>query len=168
VHEAVAVDPATYVTLWRFLLGIDLTRTARYSHGAVDEPLVHLVAEPNRLAGRLTDGLWVRLVDVGAALAARRYARPVDVVIEVTDPLLHENAGRWRLTGDPDGAACAPTDAPADLACGILDLGSAYLGGPSLAALAAAGRVRERRPGSLAAASLAFGWHRAPAGIEVF
>lgn len=168
VSELMAVDPASYTALWRFLLSIDLTRVARYDFAAVDEPLLSLVAEPGRLGARLGDALWVRIVDVESALAARRYATPVDVVFEVTDPLLPDNAGRWRLTGDGEGAACAPTGAPADLACDVRDLGSAYLGGQSLVSLAAAGRMRELRPGALLAASRAFGWHRAPAALEVF
>jgi predicted acetyltransferase len=168
VNEIMALDPASYTALWRFLLGIDLARVARYGMARTDEPLLHLISETNRLGPRLYDGLWVRLVDVEASLAARRYAAGVDVVFEVTDPLLPENAGRWRLTGDRDGAACAPTEAPADLACDIRELGSAYLGGTSLTALAAAGRLRELRPGALLPASAAFGWHRAPGAIEVF
>ena len=55
-----------------------------------------------------------------------------------------------------------------DLACDIRALGAAYLGGTSLDALATAGRVREVRPGTLATASIAFGWHRVPSAIEVF
>jgi predicted acetyltransferase len=168
VGEVVAADPASYTALWRFLLSIDLTRTARYWFGSLDEPLLHLVAEVSRLGPRMFGALWVRLTDVGAALAGRRYAAPVDVVIEVTDPLLPENAGRWRLTGDRDGAACAPTTAPPDLACDVRELGAAYLGGTSLGQLAATGRIRELRPGALLPASAAFGWHRAPGGIEVF
>jgi predicted acetyltransferase len=168
IDAVMAVDPAAYATLWGFLLSIDLVRTARFSFAAVDEPLWHLVAEPGRLGAQLAHALWVRLVDVEAALAARRYAAPVDVVIEVHDALLPENSGRWRLTGDQDGAACAPTGAEADLACDVRDLGAAYLGGTSLASLAAAGRVRELRAGSLLPASAAFGWHKAPSGIEVF
>jgi predicted acetyltransferase len=168
VTEVVAADPASYTALWRFLLSIDLIRTVRYWCASMDEPLLHLVAEVARLDPRMFAGLWVRLTDVGAALAGRRYAAPVDVVIEVTDALLPENAGRWRLTGDLDGAACAPTTAPADLACDVRELGAAYLGGTSLGHLAAAGRLRELRPGALLAAGAAFGWHRAPSAIEVF
>src|SRR5690606_3971888 len=111
---------------------------------------------------RLADALWVRVVDVPAALSARRYVAPVDVVLEVTDDLLPGNAGRWRLVADASGVArCTRTEAPADLACDVAALGAAYLGGASLGALGAAGRVVERRPGALAAASVAFGWHRA-------
>jgi predicted acetyltransferase len=168
VTEVAATNPAAYASLWGFLLGIDLTRVARYRFAAVDEPLLHLVREPRALGARLVDALWVRVVDVGAALAARRYAVEVDLVIDVTDPLLSENTGRWRLTGDASTASCARTNAAADLSCTVTDLGAVYLGGPSWAALGAAGRVREHRAGALAAASAAFGWHRAPQGMEVF
>jgi predicted acetyltransferase len=168
IDAAMAIDPSAYAALWEFLLNIDLTRTATYRYAAVDEPLLHLVADPGRLGAQVTHALWVRLIDLEAALAARRYAATVDVVIEVHDALLPENSGRWRLTGDQDGAACAPTGAAADLVCDVRDLGAAYLGGTSLAALAAAGRVRELRPGALLAASAAFGWHRAPSSIEIF
>jgi predicted acetyltransferase len=168
VVELVADGPATYAALWEFLLGLDLTRTARYHHAAVDEPLLHLAQEARALGAHLVDALWVRVVEVGAALSARRYAAPVDVVLEVTDPILTGNCGRWRLAGDAETASCTPTGAPADLACTVTDLGAVYLGGPTWSALAAAGRVREHRPGALAAATTAFGWHRAPQAIEVF
>jgi predicted acetyltransferase len=168
VREVMAADPATYAALWRLLLSIDLTRKAAFSFATLDEPLTYMVDEPRHLGARLLDGLWVRVVDVPAALASRRYAVDVDVVLDVTDALLPRNTGRWRLTGGPGGATCTATGDPADLACTALELGSAYLGGPSLAALAAAGRVGELTPGALGAASAAFGWHRLPAAIEVF
>jgi predicted acetyltransferase len=168
VREVVAADPAAYAALWRFLLTIDLARTATAGFLALDDPLPHLVDEPRRLGTRVQDGLWVRIVDLPAALAARRYATDVDVVLDVTDPYLPANTGRWRLTGGPDGAACARTGARADLSCTALELGAAYLGGPTLTSLAAAGRVRELRPGALARASTAFGWHRMPNPTEVF
>jgi predicted acetyltransferase len=165
IEEVVADDPATYASLWRFLLGIDLARSATYSFAAVDEPLHYLVDEPRRLGGALLDSLWVRLVDLPAALEARRYAAPVDVVLQVTDPLLEANSGRWRLTGGPEKAACTRTTDAADLACTITELGAAYLGGTSLGALAAAGRI-EQFTGNLPSA--AFGWDRLPSPTEVF
>ncbi|RSM51634.1 GNAT family N-acetyltransferase [Actinoplanes sp. ATCC 53533] len=169
VREVVADDPVAYAALWNFLLTIDLARSATVSFAAVDEPLQYLVDEPRRLGSALSDGLWIRITDLPKALAARSYAAPVDVVLEVTDPLLEQNTGRWRLTAGPDGGAtCRPTTDPADLACTVLELGSAYLGATSLAALAAAGTVRELTPGTLRRASVAFGWHRMPNPTEVF
>ncbi|MDI6102059.1 GNAT family N-acetyltransferase [Actinoplanes sp. NEAU-A12] len=165
VREVAATDPETYLTLWRFLLGIDLSRSVTMRLGSVEEPLLHLVDEPRRLGPSFVDGLWVRLIDVPAALAARRYATAVDVVIEVTDPILTQNSGRWRLTGGPEGATCTATTDPADLACSVTDLGAAYLGGTSLAALAAAGRVRQLTAND---PSIAFRWHRLPSPTEVY
>ncbi|WP_320069305.1 GNAT family N-acetyltransferase [Micromonospora sp. RTGN7] len=167
VEEMVAATPVARLALWRLLVSLDLVRRLSY-RGPVDEPLLFLVDEPRRLEARLADALWVRVVDVPAALAARRYAAAVDLVVEVTDDLLPENAGRWRLTGGPDGARCVPTDRPADLACDVRALGELYLGGTGLTALADAGRVDERRPGALAAAGPAFTWHRAPSGMGEF
>ncbi|BCB84614.1 GNAT family N-acetyltransferase [Phytohabitans suffuscus] len=168
VSEIAAADSVAYAALWRFLLGIDLARKVTYGFAAVDDPLLYLASDPRQLDTHFSDGLWVRVVDLPAALAARRYASDVDVVVEVLDPLLPENAGRWRVAGGPGGATCERTTAEADLACDVADLGAAYLGGTSLAALAAAGRVRELRPGTLHPASTAFGWYRKPTAPEVF
>jgi predicted acetyltransferase len=168
VTEIAAADEVAYAALWRFLLGIDLARRVTYGFAAVDDPLLHLASDPRQLNTHFSDGLWVRVVDLPAALAARRYASEVDLVLEVIDPLFEENSGRWRLVGGPGGATCERTTAPADLACDIVEVGAAYLGGTSLAALARAGRVRELRPGTLHPASTAFGWHRLPAAPEVF
>ena len=151
--------------LWQFLFGIDLTRRVVHHYAAVDEPLQYLVNEPRMLRRTYTDSLWVRIVDLPAALEARSYQAPVDVVFEIDDPLLPDNAGRWRLTGGQDKATCVRTDDPADFACSITELGAAYLGGTSLAALAAAGRIR-RLTANLP--TTAFAAELLPHPIEVF
>jgi predicted acetyltransferase len=106
VRDVVATTPAAYARLWRYLLDLDLMKHVRIGSAAPDEPLLHLLAEPRAAKGQLKDNIWVRLVDVPAALAARCYAAPVDVVLEVVDEFCPWNAGRWRLTGGPDGATC--------------------------------------------------------------
>ena len=52
---------------------------------------------------KVNDGVWVRLIDIEAALSARSYTGDGEIVLEVEDPFLPENAGRYRV--DPDGAA---------------------------------------------------------------
>ncbi len=168
VREMVADAADALRELWRFLLGVDLTRTVSYPFGSVDDPLLHLVEEPRRLAGALADALWVRVADLPTALAGRRYRVPVDVVLSVRDDLLPENAGLWRLSGDNSGATCASTSAEPDMSLDVRDLGAAYLGGTRLAALAAAARIREHRRGALAAADAAFSWHEPPSAVEMF
>lgn len=155
VRETGALDPAAYAAVWRYLLNIDLTVEVE-TRLPVDDPLLHLLADPRRARPQVKDGLFVRLVDVGRALAERRYACDVDVVLDVADPACPWNERRWRLVGGPDGASCEPTDDPADLALSARELGAAHLGGVSLRTLGQAGRVSELRPGRLTAASRAF------------
>ncbi|MCX4433858.1 MULTISPECIES: GNAT family N-acetyltransferase [Streptomyces] len=157
-----ALDPASHAALWRFLFEIDLTSTLHARGRPVDEAWQHMVSDIRRCAVRMRDALHVRLVDVGAALEARTYQAPVDVVFEVEDVFCPWNEGRWRLTGDAKGATCVRTSDAADLALSVRELGAAYLGGVSLASLAAAGRVRELRQGALAEASVGFSSAVAP------
>ncbi|HEY9368527.1 GNAT family N-acetyltransferase [Streptomyces sp.] len=162
VKDVGALDPAAAGALWRFLCSIDLTSSVRIHSRPVDDAWQHLVSDIRRCEPTLRDVLHVRLVDVGAALAARAYQAPVDVVLEVADAFCPWNAGRWRLTGDATGATCVRTEEAADLALSVRELGAVYLGGVSLASLAAAGRVRELRAGASTEASVAFGWPVAP------
>ncbi|MER5574408.1 GNAT family N-acetyltransferase [Streptomyces massasporeus] len=157
VEELAGLDPTADAALWRFLFGIDLTSKVTVRSRPVDDAWQYLVTDPRRCHPRVRDSLYVRPVEVGAALAARTYQTPVDVVFEVEDAFCPWNAGRWRLSGDAKGASCERTSDAADVALSVRELGAAYLGGVSLGALGAAGRVRELRPGALAEASLAFG-----------
>jgi len=172
VSELMAADPTAYSAIWNDLLTRDLVREVRARVRPADEPLLYLLADPRRARPLLLDGLWIRLVSVGQALTQRRYACAVDVVIEVTDDLFADNAGRWRLRAQgsvgaagaaaPAPASCERTSAPADLALPVQALGAAYLGGTRLSALAGAGLVSEMRPGALAALSAAMSWDPAP------
>jgi predicted acetyltransferase len=164
VREAVSADAAATAALWHDLLTRDLVSQVVARLRPVDEPLLHMLADRRRARPQLSDGLWVRLTDVPAALTQRRYASPADVVIDVSDDLLPGNAGRWRLScGGPDGkASCERTNAPADLELPVAVLGAAYLGGTRLGVLAAAGLVTERSSGALARLSAAMSADPAP------
>jgi predicted acetyltransferase len=162
VEEVRAATPTAYAALWRYLLGHDLVRTVEAPDAPPDDPLQHLLADPRAWHARPVDALWVRLVDVGAALSARRYPAPLDMVLEVRDRFCDWNDGRWHLWGHPAGAFCDRTDRDPDLVLDIEALSSAYLGGVSLAALQGAGRVTEISPGAVTQASTAFRWPVAP------
>ncbi|WP_211279049.1 GNAT family N-acetyltransferase [Streptomyces longwoodensis] len=162
LKDLAGMDPAARAALWRFLFDLDLTSSLKTRGRPVDEDWQHLVSDVRRCGMQVRDALHVRPVDVGAALQARTYQAPVDVVLEVADDFCPWNAGRWRLSGDAKGASCDRTTDAADLALSARELGAAYLGGVSLASLAAAGRVRELRGGALAEASVGFGSAVAP------
>src|SRR5438067_3258250 len=159
IGELMATDAAASATLWTDLLTRDLIGEVVARQRPVDEPLLEMLADRRRARPQLSDGLWVRLVDVPAALRQRRYSSAADVVIEVTDELLPANAGRWRLqcAGPADGgtASCEPTRAAADIVLPVAALGAGYLGGTRLSALAAAGLVAERKHGAVARLSAA-------------
>jgi predicted acetyltransferase len=127
-----------------------------------DSPLVSMLEDLPSAKPTLQDGIYLRLVDVDRALAARSYAAPVDVVLDVVDEFCPWNAGRWRLSGDENGAVCARTADPADLALDVRELGSIYLGGFTLRGLAFGGLVREQTPGAVRAVSRAFASDVAP------
>jgi predicted acetyltransferase len=158
VEEVRAASTPAYAALWRLLLSVDLVRNLRAPLLSPEDPLVHLLDDARALHRRPVDALWLRLVDVDRALAARRYPAPIDLVLEVRDEFCPWNAGRWRLSGHPAGAYCGRTDLAPDLVLGIQELSAAYLGGVSLAPLQAAGRVTEVSPGAVTLAATAFGW----------
>jgi len=110
------------------------------------------------------DGTWVRLIDVEAALGARSYAADAQVVVELTDTFLPENAGRWLL-----GAGGAErTSAAAELALDVTGLGSVYLGGFSFADLVRASRAAELVPGAVERADALFVTQVQPWCAEIF
>jgi predicted acetyltransferase len=182
IRETMATDPAATAALWADLLSRDLTSEFTAGMQPVDDPVLHMLADPRRARLHIGDGLWVRLVDLPRALAQRRYACPVDVVIEVNDPLLAGNQGTWRLRTEATGgagadsgrsgmglpAACEPDSGPADLTLDVSALGAAYLGGTRLGPLAGAGLVTEHRRGALAALSAAMSWDPAPWCPQIF
>jgi predicted acetyltransferase len=168
VRELVARDPAALRALWGRLLDLDLTARVETWDQPLDDPLVHLLVDVRAALPRLSDGLWLRVVDVPGALAGRRYAREVDAVLEIGDALCPWNAGRWRLKGGPDGASCSPTRDAADLRLDVRELGAAYLGGESLTALATAGLVTATGPEVLQPLAAAFGWPVAPYNSWMF
>jgi predicted acetyltransferase len=151
-----AADPASHVALWEFLLDQDLMSETTYGRLPSDDPLLSLLLDPRSARPTVKDGLWVRLVDVPRALAARTYEGEVDVVLGVRDEFCPWNAGAWRLAGGPAGATCERTDQVPDLVLDVQELGGVYLGRPSLTRLAAAGLVEEYTKAALATTSRAF------------
>ena len=168
VSELLAASPAAGVALWRYLFGIDLVAKVSAFNRPPDDTLEWLITDPRALRRRFNDALWVRLVDVGAALRARAWSSPVSIVVGIVDPLCPWNEGAWSIEGGPDGADVGRGSGPADLVMSAGTLASAYLGGHRLVTLARAGLVEERSPGSVRALDLALSWERAPWTVAMF
>ena len=165
VLEAIGDSAVATREIWRYLLGIDWVEEIHCDLLPVDHPLLLLVQRPNRLAWKVFDGLWVRLVDVGAALEARGYASDGRVTLEVvSDPHFADNTGTWTI----DGGAVRRSARRPDVRLDVQALAAAYLGGFSFARLAAAGRVEEAARGGLARADALFRVDAAPYCAEIF
>jgi predicted acetyltransferase len=161
--EATSTD--AYTALWMLLADLDLTKRVVAAKRPVDEPLRWQLADTRALrVSRTADDLWIRLVDVGGALAARTYLAAGSLVLEVTDAFCPWNTGRWLLDGGPEGASCSratPGTAP-ELALDAATLGSLYLGGTAPGPLARAGLIRELVPGALNRATAMLAQPQAP------
>ncbi len=164
VLEALGATPEALRDLWAYLIAIDWKATVKSWLVPLGHPLFLLLAAPRRLRFRMGDCLWVRVVDVGAALSARRYSEDGAVVLDVVDDFCPWNEGRWKV----EGGAAERTDDAADLRVPAHALGSAYMGGVSFAELGRAGRVEELKPGGVARADALFRWDRHPWCPEIF
>jgi len=163
VIEIQAVDGEAEAAMWTYLFGIDLVGTVTAGERPVDDPLRWRLPDPRRLRVRqLRDHLWVRVVDVAVALAARTYGADDALVLELVDGFRPDNSGCWLVDGGPQGASCTRTDQPADLTLSAADLGAIYLGGVPASTLAAAGRVHELTAGAVARADRFFLVHPSP------
>jgi predicted acetyltransferase len=164
VVEAVGANAQATAEIWRFLLDSDWAETITASLLPPDHPLFLLLANQRRARYTVIDGLWVRVVDVEAALSGRAYAGEGGVVLEVRDELCPWNEGRWSV----EAGSVFRTDAAADLALDASALGAAYLGGVSFRELVGALRVEELSSGGAARADALFAWRPLPWCPEIF
>ncbi len=165
VDELAARTPQALVALWRQLLSMDLVATVIATNRPSSDRLPELLADRRRaIQTDNQDAHWLRVLDVPAALTARRFSAPVDVVVDVTDPL-GLATGRWRVlaadVGDgTNGWAVEVTesDADPDVVMDVGPLSAAYLGQTPLLHLQDVGRVTEHSPGAVRRLGAALAW----------
>ena len=162
VNELMAVTSEANTALWRFCFDVDRMSTTEGLRRPVDDPLPWLLADPRRLQRSTRDGVWVRMVDVVAALNLRRYMHSDQLVIEVQDDLCPWNAGQFKLEGSPVGGECRPSDSSPDLSINVSNLASAYMGAVSFSTLSMAGLVDEKTRGALLRADRMFAAQYSP------
>ena len=163
VSEASGTSPRALAAIWRYLLAIDWVSRIDAYWLPLDHPLFHWIREPRRMRFSVLEALWVRLVDVGAALSTRGL-REGEVVLDVRDEFCPWNQARWRVA---NGSA-ERTTAPADLQLDVTGLGSVYLGGFTFEELRWGGRLEELKPGAVERADELFRTGRLPWCPELF
>jgi predicted acetyltransferase len=161
-----AASDAADGDLWAYLSGIDLIDEIALAHRPVDEPARWLLTDGRSLVLEdRTDFLWLRLLDVPAALTARRYAIAGELVLDVRDDAPAADidvSGRYALRADDHTVECAPTDRPADVELTQRALASIYLGGVRPAELVRSGALTELTPGALERTRLMFSTRQPP------
>ncbi len=126
VRDWQAHTPAAARRLWTLLADhSSLGESARWFGPAVDPMVAHLSEQ----AASITAGQrWmIRVLDVPPALEARGYAADGELHLEVHDPLLDENAGRWVLQV-ADGRARVERGGRGSLRADIRGLAPLYTG----------------------------------------
>jgi predicted acetyltransferase len=153
VLEAFGVDAAATLEVWRVLLGTDWVDEIESWSLPADHPLVLGLVRVNDARLTVFDGLWLRLLDVPAALAARSYAGSGQAAIEVvSDPHFPDNVGTWTVAaGEVSRGRRRP-----DVRLPVAALGAAYLGGFSFRQLAQVGMAEEAARGGLERADALF------------
>jgi predicted acetyltransferase len=155
--------------LLQYLAEIDLTRSITTWARPIDDPWPFRLADHRRYRVQLVhDHLYVRLLDVPAALSARTYESPGSLTLAVDDPFRPAAGGRFRLEVTDEGKATCeqlgtdPDGGPADLRLGAAALASLYLGDVAPSLLAAAGRLAAADAAVLARADRIFPTARKP------
>lgn len=163
VVDLVAATRTAYLELWQYLGAIDLVERVSWDEAPVDDPLPWALTDPRCVdASDARDMLWLRILDVEKALAARRYSADGSLVLRVTDSLGFA-AGTFVLTVSGGEATVTPSpDAEPDLSLDVAHLGSLYLGAVCPVTLLSAGRITEHTPGAALTARLMLAVERAP------
>ena len=161
VEELFAVTDAAHTELWRVLTGLDLVPSLTASI-PVDDPLraklTDLRAAP--VTGR-ADKMWVSILDVPAALAARQYSADLDMVLEVTDGY-RQRAGVYDVSIRGGGAIIAPSTSKPTVRMDVSVLSSLFLGGVAPSLFAHADRLWTDSEQTLRALTQAFAVEKAP------
>ncbi|WP_420365219.1 GNAT family N-acetyltransferase [Curtobacterium sp. L3-7] len=144
-----ATDEA-YLSLWEFLLSIDLNDVVKYNRSRLDDPIVAALGD-NRAydVDHEEDHVWLRVLDVAASLTSRPYAADGSVTLAVTDSLGFA-AGTYRLDVSSGVGTVTRLSAAAgsdvDVALDVADLGALLIGSVNPVTLAAAGLLRASDP----------------------
>jgi predicted acetyltransferase len=166
ITDFIANSPESWASLWAFLLNHDLVAKFIARLRSLDDPIFDLLAGPRRAQTEVGDGLWVRVMDVAAALTARRYQGDFAAVFLIHDPM-GLAGGTFHLEASEEGSDCKSSNADPDIVMDIEDLGAVYMGNGGFQRLARAGRL-SGDASKLAAADQAFAWDPRPWCPEIF
>ena len=162
IRDFVWNSPDAYRSLWEWLRRHDLVGRIRYGSAPMDDPAPLLFTEPRLLHTTDREGLWMRVVDVPAALSSRAYIYEDEITIGLPeDSLTPWNKGNWQLHTTSEKAEAHPTKKSPDISLSINSLALLYTGYLSASRLASLGLL-SGAPRALEKADRLFTTHHAP------
>lgn len=146
IAELIWTTMDAYRSLWSFIASHDLVGAVTYHAAPADDPAPELFTEPRLLDTKDNEGMWLRIVDLAAALSSRRYhTAPLELslAIEIVDDgtgLAEWNNGLWVLNVGSEGVAtvvAAAGGVAAEISLTIKAMASLFTGFRTAAELSA-------------------------------
>jgi len=134
IIELVGIDARAELSLWQFVLRVDLFPNIAWELAPIDDVLAWAVTDPRRISRHFTDGLWLRIEDIPATLATRTYSH--DGVLRFA-----ANGGTFELTVEAGRGGCVATTKAPSIQFADTGLASTFLGGERAIQLARAERI---------------------------
>ena len=168
IRDMIYFNMDAYRGLLEFVLSHDLV--GRATMGVpLDDPAWSLVLEPRNLQPRLSDGIWLRVVDVAKLTAQRNYAMPIETVFKIgEDAECPWNVGSYVLRADNAGAEVERTETPHEFQISINGLASLLCGSQSLSQLVRSGRAAVEKESRLPSLDAAFATKYQPFCMDDF
>ncbi|MFP4072791.1 MAG: GNAT family N-acetyltransferase [Actinomycetota bacterium] len=148
VIEVFATTSTAHSGIWSFLTNVDLFPNVEWWNMPLDDPLLFKITDSRRVTRKVSDALWVRVMDIPAALSARTYDCDGHLVFGIEDWVRPENTGTYRLEVSDGVGHCERVSGAGEVVVDIDVLGHLYLGAGNALAMAEAGRI-EGDPGTV-------------------
>lgn len=97
IRDFVWLTASAYQAVWNYFANMDLVSNIVWERVPSDDPLPHLLLEPQMLRISSHNGILARITDVEQALPKRRYHEEGTLIFEILDDLCPWNRGRWKL-----------------------------------------------------------------------
>jgi predicted acetyltransferase len=164
VKDFVALDMDAYRGLWDYIRRHDLVGRVRIQNWLpVDDPAPDLLLEPRVLNRHTSDAIWMRIVDVEAAVPQRPYGDRGELTFAIAgDDMCPSNNGTYLLETDGPTTAIRRTDRAAGLTMRVNSLATLLAGHRSATHLARAGLIEASDAATLGTADRLFRTEYAP------
>lgn len=141
VKDFVYLTQDAWIGLWEYIRSHDLV--GRIEMGGIigeDDPAPLLLLEPRSLKKRVSDGIWMRIVDVEKALPQRPYGDRGELTFRIEgDPMCTWNEGTYLFETDGPTTEVRRTDRSPDLTLPPRTLATLVSGHSSASTLQRAG-----------------------------